>query len=192
MSTPSPSLSRSSASSSSSLADRWLNQRAYPDLPAEVERLLREAGLAWHDQRSAEGLLAEAESRCPDHVAVMIAQYRFRLYKHRFTDALTYAGKLLAWAARGAGLPADYWRVTRADATFASADPALRFWMWALQAYGYVLLRCEGIADTARAERENDGLQALRHLAWLDEADQTKTRTLLQVIDGREQVDPTE
>jgi len=156
---------------------RWLNQRFHQDLPGEVERLLREAGLAWHDEPRAERLLAEAERRCPDQVAVLIAQYRYRLYKHRFDEAATYAAALLVEAARGAQLAPDFRRVARGDAPFAAAEKPLRFWLWALQAYGYVLLRCR---------RAEEGLEALRHLAWLDESDQTKTRTLLQVIEARE------
>lgn len=164
-------------------SNRWLSQRSYDDLPAEVERLLRAAGLAWHDEPQAESFLAEAERRCPDHVATLIAQYRYRLYKHRFPEAAVYATALLKRAAMNAGLNTDYRRVSRDDAPFRSADPALRFWMWAMQAYGYVLLRCD---------RDAEGFQALRRLAWLDETDQTKTRPLIQVIEARETDDAGE
>ncbi len=82
-----------------------------------------------------------------------------------------------------AGLNTDYRQVSRDDAPFRSADAALRFWMWAMQAYGYVLLRCD---------RDAEGFQALRRLAWLDETDQTKTRPLIQVIEARETNDAGE
>jgi hypothetical protein len=176
-----PAIASTPTQSVDGASNRWLAQRSYHDLPEDVERLLRAAGLAWHDEPQAERLLAEAERRCPDHVATLIAQYRYRLYKHRFPEAAVYATALLKRAAEAARVGANFREVSRDDAPFHNADPALRFWMWALQAYGYVLLRCD---------RDTEGLQALRQLAWLDETDQTKTRALIQVIEAREANDP--
>ncbi len=151
----------------------WLDQRHYADLDSQAERALRAAGLCWHDETEAERFLGEAESIAPTHIAVIVAQYRYRLYKHRFSEAEQYAARCLSLAASELGLPADYRVVTGAHADFAASEPRVRFWLFALQAYGYVLLRCG---------RRADGLRALDKVVELDRHDQTKTRILVDVI----------
>jgi hypothetical protein len=59
----------------------------------------------------------------------------------------------------------------------------VRFWLFALQAYGYVLLRCG---------RRAEGMFALGKVVELDRTDQTKTRVLVDVIvrTGRDDESP--
>jgi hypothetical protein len=151
----------------------WLEQRHYADLDPRAERALRAAGLSWHDEVEAERLLAEAERIAPAHIAVVVANYRYHLYKHRFQDARRYAERCLSLSSAEVGLPEDFRAVKSTDADFAASDPRVRFWLLALQAYGYVLLRCE---------RQVDGMGALNKVVELDRNDQTKTRALVDVI----------
>jgi hypothetical protein len=153
----------------------WLEQRHHADLDPRAEQALRAAGLRWHDEAEAERLLAEAARIAPTHLAVTVAHYRYHLYKHRFDEARRHAEACLSLLAAGLGLPQDYLAVTSAHVDFTAPNPRLRFWLFALQAYGYVLLRCE---------RRDDGMTALAKVVELDLEDQTKTRALVAVIAG--------
>jgi tetratricopeptide (TPR) repeat protein len=152
----------------------WLDWRYYDDLDPAAERAIRAAGLAWDDEATASQELARAAAIAPEHEAVLIAQYRYHLYKHRYEPAAACARRILARLARALGIPEDWQAVRATDADFTAHDPRLRFWMFVLQAYGYVLLRLG---------RHAEGLAAFRHLVALDTGDQTKTRVLLQVIE---------
>ena len=151
----------------------WLAQHHYADLDPRAERALREAGLHWHDESEAERLLGEAEQLAPSHRAVVIARYRYCLYKHRFADACTHAEQCLSTAARELGLSDDFREVTAQDAAFAEPEAGERFWLFALQAYAYVLLR---------SGRRTESDQAFAKVVELDSGDQTKTRVLVDVI----------
>ena len=155
------------------LATGWLERRTYPDLHPEAERALRSAALCWQREAEAERFLERAQQLAGEHVAVLIAQYRYRLYKHRFEEAREAAARCLVAAAQRLGLPADFRAVRPEHADFAALDSDVRFWLFTVQAYGYVSLR-SGHHDEGRA--------ALERLSELDKTDQTKTRVLLQVI----------
>ena len=150
----------------------WLEGRYHADLDPAAERAIREAGLAWHDEPEAERALAA--SIAPGHMAVLTAHYRYNLYKHHYGPAQTCAERLLAATAARLKIPLDWQEVRAAHANFCAQDPDTRFWLFVLQAYGYVLLRL-GRCDLAMA--------AMRHVVALDTEDQTKTRMLLQVIE---------
>jgi hypothetical protein len=151
----------------------WLEQRHYADLDPRAERALRAAGLCWHDEVEARKRLREAADIAPGHMAVIVAHYRYHLYKHRYEEARAYAERCLALSSAELGLPGDYSFVTSAHADFGAPDPGVRFWLFALQAYGYVLLRCN---------QRQAGMEALRKVVELDHTDQTKTRVLVDVI----------
>jgi hypothetical protein len=155
------------------LATGWLDRRAHHDLHPDAERALRSAALCWHRELEAEAHLARATELAGDHVAVLIANYRYRLYKHRFEEARQAAARCLSLAAARLGIPTDFREIGPQHANFASSEPELRFWLFTLQAYGYVSLR---------AGHAEEGRLALERLATLDTSDQTKTRVLLQVI----------
>lgn len=157
----------------SQLEEDWLALRHYPDLDPRAERALRAAGLSWQNEAEAERKLAEACAFSPGHIAVSIAHYRYHLYKHHFQEAERYARECLRRAARELGLPEDHREVRCEHADFALQEVRMRFWLFGLQAYGYVLLRCG---------RRDEGIEALQKLAELDSTDQTKTRILLDVI----------
>jgi hypothetical protein len=154
-------------------APQWLDQRAHPDLPSEAERSLRLAGLAWHREDQAEAHLARAAELAPGHLAVLVAHYRYHFYKHHYGQAERFARECLDRVAAELRMPAEPEAVTPEHADFAGDDPLVRFWLFAMQAYGYVLLR---LGDEAR------GISVLEKVALLDTPDHTKTRILLQVI----------
>jgi hypothetical protein len=151
----------------------WLEQRHYVDLDPRAERALRAAGLCWNDEVKAKERLEEAAEIAPGHMAVVVAHYRYHLYKHRFHEARAYAERCLALSSAELRLPSDHSLVTCDHADFAAPDAGIRFWLFALQAYGYVLLRC--------GQREV-GMEALGKVVELDTSDQTKTRVLVDVI----------
>ncbi len=151
----------------------WLEQRSYPDLPSEAERALRRAGLSWHDEAEAERCLAQAASLAPGHLAVLVAHYRYHFYKHHYEAAARHARDCLAVVAARLGIPCEFEAVQSEQADFTGDDPLVRFWLFGMQAYGYVLLRL--------GERER-GTSALEKVAALDRNDYTKTRVLLDVI----------
>lgn len=159
---------------------RWLDQRAHPDLPAAAERALRQAGLSWHDEGEAEAQLSRAAELAPGHLAVLIAQYRYHFYKHHYEQAAHFARECLARVATEIGIPREVAAVKREHADFNGDNPLVRFWLFAMQAYGYVLLRLD-----KRAEGE----AVLAQVTHLDEADHTKTRVLLQVMSLADQED---
>lgn len=154
-------------------AARWLEQRSHPDLPPQAERALRLAGLAWHREADAEAHLERAAELAPGHLAVLVAQYRYHFYKHHYERAERFARDCLAAVATELGMPREVEAVTSEHADFAGSDPLVRFWLFAMQAYGYVLLR---LGEEAR------GRAALEKVAQLDTSDHTKTLTLLRVI----------
>jgi hypothetical protein len=151
----------------------WLEQRHYVDLDPRAERALRAAGLCWNDEAKAREQLREAADIAPGHMAVVVAHYRYHLYKHRFEEARAYAERCLAISSAELRLPADPTLVTGEHADFGAPDARVRFWLFALQAYGYVLLRCGA---------RQAGMAALGKVVELDTSDQTKTRVLVDVI----------
>jgi tetratricopeptide (TPR) repeat protein len=143
----------------------WLERRYHPDLDPRAERALRAAGLAWDHESEAESQLQIALELAPEHRAVAIAHYRYYLYKHRFADALPYLERCLGIFASALG-----------DLDRAHSDhdtPELRAWMFARQAYGYLLLRLGRVPE---------GIAELEDLVETDVRDQTKTRSLLAVV----------
>ena len=155
----------------------WLEQRYIEDLDARAERALRAAGLHFEHDAEAEHWLSEAASIAPDHPAVMLGHYRYHLYKHHYGEAERYARRCLAAAASELGLPVEPLAACVTQADFSAGDARMRFWLYGVQALGYVVIR---------AGRTQEGIALMRKLVELDPEDQTKTRVLLSVIDAAE------
>ena len=148
----------------------WLARRSHPDLPRAAEYALREAGLAFSHAEHAERHLARAAALAPDHDAVIIAHYRYYLYKHRFADALPYAERCIKRSAERLGVAVDLFEVT---ALPAAEERLVRAYLFACQAYGYILVR-SGETDQGRA--------VLKRLIALDEGNQSRTQELWQAM----------
>lgn len=153
----------------------WLDQRRIDDLDPRAERALRAAGQNFLSDAVAEQWLAQAATLAPEHPAVLLAHYRYYLYKHRYLEAELYARRCLGQAADELGLPSVLLATQPAHADFTSSDPSIRFWLYGMQALGYVLIR---------AGRPEEGVALMRKVVELDPSDQTKTRVLLEVIDN--------
>lgn len=156
-------------------------------LPAEVERLLREAGRAYAEDEVAELYLEEARRLAPDHAAVSIAFYRFYFYKGRLREALGVARTCLAKAAADLGLSPQSvctWRtVTREDAAFQTDDAVLpRFYLFTLKGYAYLQMRLGNL---------DEGREAAMKLMELDPSNKLGATVLLEVLDrmGRDEQD---
>lgn len=152
----------------------WLDQRYIEDLDPRAERALRAAGQSFEHDTIAEQWLLKAASIAPDHPAILLGHYRYHLYKHHYHDAEHYARRCLAVAADELGIPNDPLAARATHADFASSDPRVRFWLYGVQALGYVIIR---------AGRTQQGIALLRKLVELDPSDQTKTLALLHVIE---------
>jgi hypothetical protein len=144
-------------------------------LPADAERHLREAGLAYADDEVAEGHLRAARAIAPDHAAVLIAFYRFYFYKGRLAEALEIARACLEKAAGDLGLDADWRQVRRRDAEFDTYDAVLpRFYLFTLKGYAYLQMRLGNVAE---------GRDAAMKVQELDRGDKLGAKVLLGVLD---------
>jgi Flp pilus assembly protein TadD len=159
----------------------WLDQRRIEDLDPRAERALRAAGQNFQSDAVAEQWLLQAATLAPEHPAVLLAHYRYFLYKHRYQEAERYARRCLGQASDELGLPAVLMDTQPTHADFTSTDPRVRFWLYGMQALGYVVIR---------AGRQQEGVALMRKVVELDPSDQTKTRVLLEVIE--KPFDPSE
>ena len=144
------------------------------DLPADAERELRLAGLAYQSDAEAERHLYQARALAPDHPAVLIGFYRYYFYKNRLEDALVIARLCLLKAARDNAFDPDWRKVEPEDAEFGSYDAVLpRFYLFTLKAYAYLKLRLGHLEEGRDA--------ALKTLA-LDPTDKVGASVLLDVL----------
>ncbi|WP_029010573.1 hypothetical protein [Azospirillum halopraeferens] len=157
----------------------WLDRRYYGgDLPAAAERCLHLAAAVYADAPAAERHLAAAAALAPGHRLVDLAHYKFHFYKADLEPALVYGRRMLAHALAGLGVNDPDWRgVTPATADFRSLDAAPRFFLFALTAVGYLLLRLG---------RREEGREALEKVASLDPDDRMGARRLIAVADRHE------
>jgi hypothetical protein len=158
----------------------WLERRDIEDLDPRAERALREAGQSFQDSARAEQFLAQAIAIAPEHPAVLLGHYRYFLYKHDYPAAERYARRCLAQVACELGLPSVLLDTQKGDTDFTSEDARVRFWLFGMQALGYVLLR---------RGNEGEGRACLRKVVEVDSTDQTKTQALLEVIERAEMLD---
>ncbi len=147
-------------------------------IPAEAERHLREAGRAYAQDEVAERHLWQARRIAPDHVAILIAFYRYYFYKGRLDEALEIARTCLVKAAIDMELAPnliDDWRqVTAKDAVFDSYDAVLpRFYLFTLKGYAYLQMRLGNFVE---------GRDAVMTLLELDPSDKIGATVLLDVL----------
>jgi tetratricopeptide (TPR) repeat protein len=155
----------------------WLEQRHIHDLDPRAERALRCAGQNFQHDALAEQCLAEAAALAPAHPAVLLAHYRYHLYKHHYPEAEAFARRCLAQVAAKLQLPNDLLATQASHADFTAADPQIRFWLYGMQALSYVVMR---------RGREAEAIALLRKVIEVDPSDQTKTAILLTVIENAE------
>src|SRR5262245_7344931 len=108
----------------------WLERRYIEDLDPRAERALRPAGQGLLDDALAEQCLAEAAAVAPAHPAVLLAHYRYHLYKHHYPEAEEFARRCLAHVAAKLHLPSELLETQGSHADFSSDDPQIRFWLY--------------------------------------------------------------
>lgn len=144
-------------------------------LPAEAERHLELAGLAYTRDSVAENHLGEAMRIAPKHLAVQVGYYRYLFYKGRLHDALAQLDVCLANAAAQCGLPPDWRKAQPQDAEFGCYDAVwARFYLFVLKAYGYIKLRLGDIEG---------GSDAITKAMQLDPSDKVGAKILLEVVE---------
>ncbi|HEY0885539.1 MAG TPA: hypothetical protein VGE20_09680 [Ramlibacter sp.] len=164
------------------LDESWIGRRYYGgDLPAEAERCLHLAAASYADTRAAQAHLARAAELAPGHRLVDLGHYKFHFYKANLDTALLYGERMVGHALAALGRNDADWRaVTSTSADFASLDTPPRFFLFALTAVGYLLLRLG---------RLDEGREALAKVLDLDTANRMGADRLLAVADraGREE-----
>ena len=143
-------------------------------VPSDAAAALSAAAAAWTDEPRAEAHIRAALAAAPDHPEVSVGAYKFYFYKHRYREAVPLALWCVTWALARLGLEGDWRQVAAADAAFADLERMPRFFLFALKAYGYVLVRAgETVA----------GREAVAKVASLDLGDRVGASRLLTVID---------
>jgi hypothetical protein len=143
-------------------------------ITAEVEHLIAMAA-ANYGSDDGEMMLLRANFIAPQHLAVLVALYRYYFYQHRLEDALLVAESTLAVVGRRLGFP-DTWlhlREANVGEGVMLSMGLVRFYLMLLKATGYVNLRL-GNFDTGQA--------MLEKLVELDSHDRMGGKALLEVL----------
>ncbi len=132
------------------------------------------ASALWHEPEHAEALLLQAMADSPDSEVALIALYRFYFYRSELAKALALAERCIEHGARGIGIDPDWRQVVAADLDFGDFSlPRHRFYLFSLNAYGYLLARLGRMADSE---------QALSAVMRLDPHDRIGSAQLLGVV----------
>lgn len=132
------------------LENLWFEAR-YRNLPPVAEEQLRLASQSYADSAKAEMHLTLACAIAPDNPVVQVGEYRYYFYKNRLPEALKVAERCLKNVSRELRIPPRWQNVMPHHADFGSDDAALRFYLFVLKAYAYLLLRLNFIAEGAAA-----------------------------------------
>lgn len=155
------------------LENVWFATR-YLSLPPVAEEQLRLASHAYADSTKAEMHLTLAKAIAPNNPVVHIGEYRYYFYKGRLDEALRVAERCLTLVASELQLPTRWQDVTPIHAYFQSDEPAHRFYLFALKAYAYLLLRLN---------KMEEGRAAVDKLLQLDPANKVGGQVLLDVLE---------
>ena len=150
-------------------------------LPAEARMHLEKAAERYHLSDVAETHLYEADRIAPDHVAVLIALYRFYFYKGRLAEALEVSKACVEKALR-LNVLGDNWRMVEArDADFGNWGALLpRFFLFCLKGYAYLNLRLGNLEE---------GREAAEKLLQCEPRDRIGAQVLIDVLDRMEHQD---
>lgn len=119
-------------------------QELYFDAPlsTEVTTLLKQASECYPEIES-EALLMRGYFLEPEHLSVLVAMYRYFYYQHRYHDALLVSERAMKVAGRLLEFRVD-WRDLRLSEVGNGVMVSmglLRFYLLALKASGYLLMR---------------------------------------------------
>lgn len=119
-------------------------------VPPAVDQRLTMAAASYRDATTAEVLLLDAQSLDPTCLPVYYALYKFYFYRSRLAEAEHITMQALVAAARQAGFPAEWQRLTPHSADWAATSEPQHFYLFSLKALAFIRLRL-GRADEARA-----------------------------------------
>jgi tetratricopeptide (TPR) repeat protein len=132
------------------------------------------ASALWGEPERAEALLLQAMDDAPDSEVVLIALYRFYFYRGELSKALALAERCIEHGALDIGIDPDWRKVVADDVDFGDFSlPRHRFYLFSLNAYGYLL---------ARLGRMDQSEQALSAVMRLDPNDRIGSAHLLGVV----------
>lgn len=141
-------------------------QELYFDTPLseEVATLLKRAADIY-PAAECEAILMRGYFLEPEHLTVLVALYRYYYYQHRYDDALVVSERALKAAGRLLDFRVDWpdLRLSEVGNGVMVSMGLLRFYLLALKASGYLLLRIGNFEEAARR---------LDKLAELDTNDQ--------------------
>lgn len=138
---------------------------------------LMQAAEAYPDKKT-EHLLRGLYAEKPESMHVLVALYRFYYYQHRYGDALDIAAHAIDASARSLGLTVDWSELCAHHLGVSASMGLIRFYMLALKAVAYLLLRLG---------RVDEAIARLNKIIELDPADQFGA-TFLHKIARKEQV----
>jgi tetratricopeptide (TPR) repeat protein len=144
--------------------------------PAQTA-ILKQAADAYPDKKT-EKLLRGLYADRPESMHVLVAMYRFYYYQHRYEDALDIAAHALGASAKTLGLTVDWSELGAHHLSMSASMGLIRFYMLALKAAAYLLLRLG---------RVDEAIARLDKIIELDPADQFGA-TFLHKIAKKEQV----
>ncbi len=141
-------------------------------VPIALQQLLRADLDVSQEWESAEQLLLQAREAMPESLEILVALYKLYAYSNRFDQSLALIRCVLAAAASREGFDADWRRLDSDSAAWFPAEGAVRHYLYAMKAMGFVSLR-KGDLATANA--------VLARLATLDPRDQVGGSVVLEM-----------
>lgn len=153
--------------------DMYFDQPLQPD----TDLLLQQAATSYGEE-VAEHCLLRAYFLEPEHLTVLVALYRYFYYRHRYTESLLVAERVVDLTARRLGVGPD-WRDIDAESLGRAVLTSMsltRFLLLAIKGAGFLCLR---LGDAAGA------LERLEKLATLDTKERLGLSELLAMARGR-------
>ena len=140
-----------------------------------VTQLLKQAAAAYQQTNRAEAILWSAQAIDPACLPVYFALYKFYFYKFRLADAEKVALMGLNAAAQQGGFPAEWSRLSFADANWKSTICAQHFYLFTLKALAFIRLRLG---------RREESLELLVKLLELDPSDSVGSSVIRDLAHG--------
>jgi tetratricopeptide (TPR) repeat protein len=135
---------------------------------------VEEASTLWGEPERAEALLVQAMADAPDSLEVLVALYRFYFYRNELEKAVALAERCIAHGAWEIGIDPDWRKEVAGNVDFGDFSlPRHRFYLFALNAYGYLL---------ARLGRKEEAEAALSAVMRLDPHDRIGSAQLLGMV----------
>ena len=119
-------------------------------VPPAVDQRLTMAAASYHDAKTAEALLLDAQSIDPTCLPVYFALYKFYFYKSRLNEAEDITRQALVTSAAQADIPEDWRQLAFGSSDWSATDQPQHFYLFSLKALAFIRLRL-GHGDEAQA-----------------------------------------